>query len=254
MTDYLQVNEAQYTRAYWGQWPVDEIYLDAQIREQQFITLLHPAPDDVFLDLGGGVGNFANRIGHDLTLSVLCDIAPTALKQNTNPALAKVQGNLLSLPFAEQTFDKILLANVLEHLDATDIPGVLAEIYRVLRPGTRRAVIFTNCRGLRLRPMLLRLRGRYGQGVLDWKDLQDGHLNRLSNRELCACVAAAGLTIRHKRFFSHVFEPLVTAALDRIRPRSSAAAQEAMPESRARLKRHPAVQLVLWGLTGMAFS
>jgi hypothetical protein len=87
VTDYLQVNEAQYTRAYWGQWPADEIYLDAQIRAQQFIRLLCPAPGDTFLDLGGGVGNFANRMCHSFTLSVLCDIAPTTLRQNTNPGL-----------------------------------------------------------------------------------------------------------------------------------------------------------------------
>jgi SAM-dependent methyltransferase len=243
------VNEAQYTRAYWGQWPADEIYLDAQIRAQQFVKLLCPAPGDTFLDLGGGVGNFANRMCHDFTLSVLCDIARTALRQNTNPGLAKVQGNLLSLPFAEQTFDKILLADVLEHLDATDIPGVLAEVYRVLRPGTGRAVIFTNCRGLRLRPVLLRLRGRVGRGELDWKDLQDGHLNRLANREISTFVAAAGLIIRHKCFFSHVFEPLVTAALDIVRPRHDVASQEGAPDGRERLKRHPAVQQVLRGLT-----
>lgn len=40
-----------------------------------------------------------------------------------------------ALPFSEKMFDVVVLAEVLEHLDDATVSGVLAEVYRVLKPG-----------------------------------------------------------------------------------------------------------------------
>jgi SAM-dependent methyltransferase len=49
-----------------------------------------------------------------------------------------VHGDALALPFADGTFDKIIAAEVLEHIP--DDMGAMAELARVLRPGGRLAV------------------------------------------------------------------------------------------------------------------
>jgi hypothetical protein len=128
---------------------------------------------------------------------------------------------------------------------------VLAELRRVCSPDAI-VVVFTNCRGLRLRPWLLRLSGKTGRGVLDWKDLQDGHRNRFSDRELTALVEQAGFRVRRKLFFSHLFEPLVTHALDLVR---SAVRRAQPPASDGRgvplPRRTPLERLLLGALTGV---
>ena len=49
-----------------------------------------------------------------------------------------VNGDALSLPFADHTFDRVIAAEVLEHLPAHD--AAMAELARVLRPGGALAV------------------------------------------------------------------------------------------------------------------
>ena len=49
-----------------------------------------------------------------------------------------VNGDGLALPFADGTFDRIVAAEILEHVD--DDRGAIAELVRVLRPGGRLAV------------------------------------------------------------------------------------------------------------------
>lgn len=249
MTGYRGLNEAQYACGYWGRWPAQELWLDNRIRTHLFSRWLRPRLGDSLLDLGGGAGNFSDALAVGFSRVVLSDIAHDALRQNANPAVGKVQADLLSLPFPAGSFDKILLADVLEHLEAADLPRVLAEVHRISRPGAIVAV-FTNCRGLRLRPMLLHLRGRRGRKELDWKDLRDGHLNRLRDRELSLLIEKAGFRIRRKRFFSHFFEPLVTAALEVARPRFAGQADGA-GTGRDGFRRPQVVRWLLALLTGV---
>lgn len=54
-------------------------------------------------------------------------------KDNPDKHFALVNGNALQLPFADNTFDKIICSEVLEHIP--DYEGVLEEIERILKPG-----------------------------------------------------------------------------------------------------------------------
>jgi arsenite methyltransferase len=48
------------------------------------------------------------------------------------------EGSAISLPFDDRAFDRALCVQVLEHVP--DVPGALAELHRVLRPGGRALV------------------------------------------------------------------------------------------------------------------
>ncbi|MDX1735924.1 MAG: class I SAM-dependent methyltransferase [Halioglobus sp.] len=102
---------------------------------------------DVVLDLGCGEGRHVisayveaevHAIGVDLSLQ---DLVATREKfeefveDQDNPAktFALSSANALQLPFADDTFDKIICSEVLEHIP--DYRAVLAEIERVLKPG-----------------------------------------------------------------------------------------------------------------------
>lgn len=104
------------------------------------------APGDRVLDLGCGEGRHvislqldakAQAFGVDLSHK---DLGVAAERQQTMAGFAAEESafgvscaNALELPFADNTFDKVICSEVLEHID--DWRSVLAEIERVLKPG-----------------------------------------------------------------------------------------------------------------------
>lgn len=103
-------------------------------------------PGDLVLDLGCGEGRHAitahldkgvHAVGVDLCLSDLMTTVEkyTPMAHHASPAAAFSLScaNALQLPFADDTFDKVICSEVLEHIE--DWQGVLAEIERVLKPG-----------------------------------------------------------------------------------------------------------------------
>lgn len=109
--------------------------------------LLKFKPGEKVLDLGCGEGRHAisaylladiDVIGLDLSAADLAT-AKGRLREFTqdheNPAKSCVfvRGSGLCLPFADNSFDKVICAEVLEHIH--DYQSILGEIRRVLKPG-----------------------------------------------------------------------------------------------------------------------
>lgn len=103
-------------------------------------------PGDKVLDLGCGEGRHAitaylddrvDVVGLDLSLTDL-GTASERFAEFQDPDDASRSVNFtcasgLALPFADATFDKVICAEVLEHIP--EYQGVLMEIKRVLKPG-----------------------------------------------------------------------------------------------------------------------
>ncbi|BAJ28236.1 MULTISPECIES: class I SAM-dependent methyltransferase [Kitasatospora] len=154
------------------------------------------APGDRVLDLGCGGGRHAfecyrrgaNVVALDRNAEEIAEVRRwfAAMEQaGEAPAGASataMEGDALNLPFDDDTFDKIIISEVMEHIP--DDKGVLAEMVRVLKPGGLLAVTVP----------------RYLPEKICWAlsdeyhEVEGGHIRIYKGDELVDKVREAGLT------------------------------------------------------------
>jgi len=122
------------------------------------VELLEPEPDDRVLDVGFGGGYsllaLADRMPNGRVVGV--DHSPDMVVAAANLIQAKKlqarirvrRGNVVNLPFAANTFDRVLTVNTIYYWQ--NLRAALGEIARVLKPGGRLAVAFRSPESLRL--------------------------------------------------------------------------------------------------------
>jgi demethylphylloquinol methyltransferase len=103
-----------------------------------------PQPGDVGLDLCCGSGDvavlLADRVGScGQVYGVDFAIEQLKIAQQRRPDVHWVQANVLQLPFHEAHFDCATMSYGLRNV--SDIPASLAELYRVLKPGAKAAIL-----------------------------------------------------------------------------------------------------------------
>ncbi len=110
-----------------------------RLRFRHFRRVLDDLRRVKLLDIGCGGGFLAEAFAADGADVYGLDLSPNAVRTARDHAARKglrlrvVSGRAEALPFAPETFEVVLLADVLEHLE--DYPRALAESCRVLKPG-----------------------------------------------------------------------------------------------------------------------
>ncbi len=153
---------------------------------------------DLVLDLGCGFGRHAYeaaRRGADVVAvdaarkeceGVAAVVAAMVEAGELDPgrvAVASVQGDGLSLPFDDATFDRVICSEVLEHLH--DDHAAMRELARVLRPGGTLAVTVP----------------RFGPELVNWAlsdeyhAVDGGHVRIYRRRQLLDRLRGAGFDV-----------------------------------------------------------
>ncbi|MBM4384071.1 MAG: methyltransferase domain-containing protein [Deltaproteobacteria bacterium] len=155
------------------------------------LARLRVGPGDLLLDAGCGEGRHcfgalergARVVGLDLDLGSL-KRANHALRERAREKRSfggMLQGDAFKLPFASATFDRVICAEVMEHVH--DYPAAARELARVTKPGGRIAVTIPTTTS-----ELLYL--RLGD---DYFESPGGHIRIFTPRDLAKALGSAGL-------------------------------------------------------------
>ena len=104
-----------------------------RIRSADLVRLL-PSNTDSLLEVGARDGYLSSMFAKHVPRVVSLDILPPTSAGVTTPW---IQGDASKLPFSTASFDVVLCAEVLEHLNSATLSSACAELKRV----TRRTVI-----------------------------------------------------------------------------------------------------------------
>jgi len=184
-------------------------------RVQTIFEWLQPTDNDVILDGGSGRGFYLNFLRHasraqlvgvELEFSYL-QIARRGLGNNSAPML---NANLYQLPFAQNTFDKAILSEVLEHVD--DDTAALRSVASTLKPGGLIAITVPNANYPfwwdpinRTLETLFHVRIRRGVFSGIWAN----HVRLYTPEALRDAVVASGLEVADERAFTHDSFPFI---------------------------------------------
>jgi SAM-dependent methyltransferase len=187
---------------------VNEADMAARRRVRVVLEYLDIGKGDRVLDCGCGLGWFLRVIGELTACSLFgADFDLPRLRTAAKEMGARapvVASDILHMPYADATFDKIVLSEVLEHLP--DDRSALLEVKRILKPGGVVAITVPNhdypllwdpVNWTRERLGLAPIREGFFGGL--WTDHQ-----RLYTRDSIAdLVRGAGLGVEDSRQFVH---------------------------------------------------
>jgi 2-polyprenyl-6-hydroxyphenyl methylase/3-demethylubiquinone-9 3-methyltransferase len=92
-----------------------------------------PHPGAVLVDAGCGGGLLAPHVRRLGYRHVGIDLRRAGLEQAAGRGVTAVGGDVTALPLGDATADVVAAGEILEHV--TDLPGTVAELSRVLKPG-----------------------------------------------------------------------------------------------------------------------
>ena len=106
--------------------------------EQELISrMLHPEPGETILDAGCGTGVFVNDIivvgAHVVGLELSLIMLRQSLAKLSDQPFYPVQGDMIRLPFADNSFHKTVSNTAIEFIE--DAENAIGELFRVTKPG-----------------------------------------------------------------------------------------------------------------------
>lgn len=109
------------------------------------LALLEPSPGQTVLEVGAGTGKILARLRAAVAptgQAIGFDLSPVMIALACDRTGAPVcRGDVRHLPFAEGSVDRLFCSYVLDLIPTRDLPGVLSEFHRVLKPGGRLVVV-----------------------------------------------------------------------------------------------------------------
>lgn len=147
-TDGFVLDDGDFTLPYHDQQP----WIDIARQFDIMLSLIDPRPGDWVLDIGAGRGwaakQFAVRGCHTVAVDVVADTTvglgrSRALMQQANVTFDALIADGENLPLIPDHFDIVFCAATLHH--ATNLPLLLRNIQRILRPGGRLVAINEPC-------------------------------------------------------------------------------------------------------------
>jgi SAM-dependent methyltransferase len=185
-------------------------------RVRTIFEWVDPQDDDLILDAPCGRGFYLNMfryvsgcrlVGMDLDWDVLLKA-----KRNT-PHIQRMMlnhGSLYTLPYPDNTFDAVILSEVLEHLNR-DVDG-LREAFRVLKPGGVAAITVPNANyPFWWDPINKTLETLFNTHIGDgvFAGIWANHVRLYTPEALRMSVQAAGFIVEEERSFTHHCFPFI---------------------------------------------
>lgn len=165
-------------------------------------------PGDAVLDMGCGAGRHAfemYRRGADVTafdqdageLAAVAEmfVAMEAEGEGAPGGARTIEGDALALPFEDGQFDRVVAAEVLEHIPADR--EAIAELVRVLRPGGTMAVTVPRAWPERICWALSR----------EYHEVEGGHVRIYSADRLAGQLTQAGLEVTGRDYAHALHAP-----------------------------------------------
>ncbi|MBX9830406.1 class I SAM-dependent methyltransferase [Candidatus Babeliales bacterium] len=122
----------------WDPKDFDQLLKSCDVDDEVAITLKYlPAKNLKILEAGCGIGRVSKYLdgkGFSNLESIEINPAPVAWLNKTFPALKVVQGDLLSMPYPENSFDVVLSYGVVEHFPQGPDQAMEA-MFKILKPG-----------------------------------------------------------------------------------------------------------------------
>jgi arsenite methyltransferase len=179
---------------------VEAIYLtpDVVAQRNRVLKALELRQNERVLDIGSGPGLLAydmaaavGRDGHVCGIDISEDMLTMSRKRCADLPWAEFQrADATSLPYPDGSFDAAVSTQVYEYV--ADIPVALAELYRVVRPGSRVVILDTDYGSLVIHT---EDEARMDQVLLAWNEhFVHPRLPRTLSRQL----RDAGFTIRQR--------------------------------------------------------
>lgn len=117
----------------------NDVMTMGQVRRWRWLAVeaVDPHPGQRILDLAAGTGTSSRPFADAGALVVPLDLSLGMLKvgKQRQPDLQFINGDALSLPFADESFDAVTISYGLRNVEHTAV--ALAEMRRVTRPGGR---------------------------------------------------------------------------------------------------------------------
>ena len=160
------------------------------------------------LEVGCGAGGMAKAIARyrpDLEVTG-CDISVGAIQEARSDAggVRFELGDAYALPFRDETFNAVVMFDVLEHLDEPD--KTLSEIVRILPVGGL-FHLYVPCEGA-----LHTVHGLLAR--LGWmpKEKYGGHIQRFNAQDVLQMIMSSGFEIQSTHWSGHLANQIVDAA------------------------------------------